>query len=73
MGQLEQRVLTLLNRLIDAQAVPGIVCGIADSSGTLARASAGVQNSQTKQVMTNESIVAIASMTKPITTGSGRT
>ena len=68
MGQLEQRVLTLLNRLIDAQAVPSIVCGIADSSGTLARASAGVQNSQTKQVMTNESIVAIASMTKPITT-----
>ncbi|MBT6246508.1 MAG: beta-lactamase family protein, partial [Gammaproteobacteria bacterium] len=68
MAQQKERIAAFLNRLIETEAVPGVVCGIADSSETLLQASAGVQNSQTQQRMTNESIVAIASMTKPITT-----
>ncbi|MDE0757316.1 MAG: serine hydrolase, partial [Pseudomonadales bacterium] len=68
MTQLEQRISDLVMELIETDSVPGIVCGVADRAGTRLQVAAGVQNSQTRQSMTNESIIAIASMTKPITT-----
>lgn len=68
MTQLEQQISDLVVGLVEADSVPGIVCGVADRAGTRLQVAAGVQNSQTRQSMTNESIIAIASMTKPITT-----
>ncbi|MEC8819880.1 MAG: serine hydrolase domain-containing protein, partial [Pseudomonadota bacterium] len=68
MTQLEQQISDLVVGLVEADSLPGIVCGVADRAGTRLQVAAGVQNSQTRQSMTNDSIIAIASMTKPITT-----
>ena len=60
-----------LNKLISNEttdgALPGIVCAVADQDGTIFTGSAGHRNLDTGDLMAVDTIINIASMTKPVT------
>ena len=68
MAHIQQGLDALLTRYTEPGLLPGIVAGVASSEGTLYQGAAGKRNLDTGEQMTTDTIVAIASMTKPVTT-----
>jgi methyl acetate hydrolase len=65
---LQLRLDTVLARYTDSKALPGVVAGLADAQGTLYQGAAGSRDIALAEPLKTDSIIAIASMTKPITT-----
>ena len=68
MAQIQHGLDALLTRYTELGLLPGIVAGLGNSEGTLYQGAAGKRNLDSGEQMTTDTIVAIASMTKPVTT-----
>jgi CubicO group peptidase (beta-lactamase class C family) len=67
-SELAPRLDALLSETVGAGRLPGVVAGIATADGVTYLAGAGMRDLEARSRMTEDTIIAIASMTKPVTT-----
>lgn len=65
---LEDRLHAVLGRYTETGLLPGVVAGLATGGGTVYVEAAGKRDLESGDPMAEDTIIAIASMTKPITT-----
>jgi methyl acetate hydrolase len=65
---LESKLNAVLGSFTDSKALPGVVAGLANARETLYQGASGWRNIASAEPMQQDTIIAIASMTKPVTT-----